>query len=138
MIGLQNAEHEESAPEASQLVISKLVCSLVGSTETVTLEPGTLAYRAYGKTEAVEQFACNYGLNPAYRGQISQGELKIAGIGPAGEVRVVELSAHRFFIATLFLPQLSSTAESPHPLLLAYLKAAQAFCTSRRMPSGSS
>ena len=138
MLGLQNAEHEESAPEASQLVINKLVCSLVGSTETVTLTPGTLAHRVYEKTEAVEQFACNYGLNPAYREQISRGELKIAGIGPAGEVRVVELSAHRFFIATLFLPQLSSTAESPHPLLLAYLKAAQAFRASRRMPGGSS
>ena len=138
MLGLQNAEHEESAPEASQLVISKLVCSLVGSTETVTLTPGTLTHRVYGKTDAVEQFACNYGLNPAYREQISQGELKIAGIGPAGEVRVVELSAHRFFIATLFLPQLSSTAESPHPLLLAYLKAAQEFRASQPMPGDSS
>ena len=131
MLGLQNAEHEESAPEAAQLVISKLICSLVGSTETVTLTPGSLAQRVYGKAEAVEQFACNYGLNPAYREQISRGELKIAGIGPDGEVRVVELSAHRFFIATLFLPQLSSTAESPHPLLLAYLKAAQAFRAAR-------
>ena len=138
MLGFQNAEHEETAPEASHLLINKLVCSLVGSTETVTLTLGTLAHRVYGKTEAVEQFACNYGLNPAYREQISQGELKIAGIGPAGEVRVVELSAHRFFIATLFLPQLSSTAESPHPLLLAYLKAAQAFRASRRKPGGSS
>lgn len=137
MLGLQNAEHEESAPEASQLLISKLVCSLVGSTETVTLAPSTLAHCIYGKTEAVEQFACNYGLNPAYREQIRRGELKISGIGPAGEVRVVELSGHRFFIATLFLPQLSSTAESPHPLLLAYLKEAQAFQASRQMPDGS-
>ena len=131
MLGLHNAEHEESAPEATQLVISKLVCSLAGSTETVTLAPGSLAQRVYGKTEAVEQFACNYGLNPAYREQISRGELKIAGTGPEGEVRVVELSEHRFFIATLFLPQLSSTAESPHPLLLAYLKAAQALRAAR-------
>jgi CTP synthase (UTP-ammonia lyase) len=131
VLGLHNAEHEESAPEATQLVISKLVCSLAGSTETVTLAPGSLAQRVYGKTEAVEQFACNYGLNPAYREQISRGELKIAGTGPEGEVRVVELSEHRFFIATLFLPQLSSTAESPHPLLLAYLKAAQALRAAR-------
>ena len=131
MLGLQNAEHEETAPEAAQLVISKLVCSLVGSTETITLASGSLAQRVYGKTEAVEQFACNYGLNPAYRDQISRGELKISGTGPEGEVRVVEISAQRFFIATLFLPQLSSTAESPHPLLLAYLKAAQAVRAAR-------
>jgi len=131
VIGLQEAEHEESAPEASQLVISKLVCSLVGSTETVTITPGTQTHRIYGQTEAREQFACNYGLNPAYQEQIIRGDLKIAGVGPEGEVRVVELTAHPFFIGTLYLPQVSSTPESPHPLLLAYLEAAQAFHAAR-------
>jgi len=131
VIGLQEAEHEESAPEASQLVISKLVCSLVGSTETVTIAPGTQTHRIYGKTEAREQFACNYGLNPAYQEQIIGGDLKIAGVGPDGEVRVVELTAHPFFIGTLYLPQVSSSPESPHPLLLAYVAAARAFHASR-------
>jgi CTP synthase (UTP-ammonia lyase) len=131
VLGLQTAEHEESAPGASQLLISKLVCSLVGSTESITILPGTLTHRAYGTTAAREQFACNYGLNPAYRDQISQGDLKIAGTGPAGEVRVVELAPHRFFIGTLYLPQVSSTEEQPHPLLVAYLKAAQALHASR-------
>jgi len=71
------------------------------------LRPAAWPSAFTGKTEAVEQFACNYGLNPAYRDQISRGELKISGTGPEGEVRVVEISAQRFFIATLFLPQLS-------------------------------
>jgi CTP synthase (UTP-ammonia lyase) len=133
VLGLQEAEHEETAPEASQLVISKLACSLVGSTEPVTIMPGTLTHQIYGKTKVVEQFACSYGLNPAYAEQITVGGLKIAGLGPDGEVRVVELPAHRFFIATLFLPQLSSTAERPHPLLLAYLKAAQELRASQPM-----
>jgi CTP synthase (UTP-ammonia lyase) len=124
VLGLPEAEHEESSPDAPQLFISKLVCSLVGTTETVTLTPGTRAERIYGRTEAAEQFACNYGLNPAYRQQLSARDLIVAGVGPAGEVRVVELAAHPFFIATLYLPQLSSTAEVPHPLIVAYLKAA--------------
>jgi CTP synthase (UTP-ammonia lyase) len=42
-------------------------------------------------------------------------------------VRAIELPRHRFFVATLFQPQLSSTAEEPHPLILAYLEAAGAF-----------
>jgi len=124
VLGLEQAEHEESSPEAGELVISRLVCSLDGSTETVTLMPGTLTHRVYGQGEAAEKFACNYGLNPAYREQISQGALKVAGTGPAGEVRVVELSGHPFFVGTLFLPQLSSTADRPHPLIVAYLRAA--------------
>jgi hypothetical protein len=32
-------------------------------------------------------------------------------------------------VATLFLPQLSSTIETPHPIIIAYLKAAQTFRT---------
>jgi CTP synthase (UTP-ammonia lyase) len=89
--------------------------------------PGTLTHRAYGKAEVTEQFACNYGLNPEYREAIGSGALKVAGIDLAGDVRIVELSAHRFFIATLFLPQLSSSPDLPHPLIVAYLTAAQAF-----------
>jgi CTP synthase (UTP-ammonia lyase) len=48
-----------------------------------------------------------------------------------GEVRVIELTNHQFFVATLFLPQLSSSPESPHPLITAYLRAAVAFRDSR-------
>ena len=39
-------------------------------------------------------------------------------------VRIIELSDHRFFIATLFLPQLTSKPKQPHPLLEAFLLAA--------------
>jgi CTP synthase (UTP-ammonia lyase) len=40
----------------------------------------------------------------------------------------MELSDHPFFVATLFLPQLRSEPRAPHPLVLAYLAAARAFC----------
>jgi CTP synthase (UTP-ammonia lyase) len=109
------------------LFISKLSCSLVGQTQIVNLTPGTRAYQAYGKEEVAEHFACNYGLNQAYRDAIEHGEIKVAGIGQDGEVRIVELSHHRFFLATLFVPQLSSSPEAPHPLITEYLKAAMAF-----------
>jgi CTP synthase (UTP-ammonia lyase) len=44
-----------------------------------------------------------------------------------GEVRMVEMPDHRFFLATLFLPQLSSSFNRPHGLIVAYLNAAIAF-----------
>lgn len=34
---------------------------------------------------------------------------------------------HPFFIGTLFLPQFSSTPESPHPLIVAFVGAAAHF-----------
>ncbi len=131
MLGIHDAEHEETAPHAPQLVISELACSLAGTTQTVKIVPGTLVHRVYGKEEAIEQFRCSYGVNPAYRDTIEGGALRVAGIGPDGEIRILELSGHRFFIATLFLPQLSSSAEMPHPIVTAYLKTALAFKTLR-------
>jgi CTP synthase (UTP-ammonia lyase) len=125
VLQIEDAEHAESAPGAARLVVSKLVCSLVGTVETVRLLPGTLARMAYGADEALEQFACNYGLNPDYREQLFQGELKAAGFGPQGEVRLLELPARPFFAATLFLPQMRSSPDQPHPLILAFVRAAR-------------
>jgi CTP synthase (UTP-ammonia lyase) len=125
--GIEGAEHEESAPSAPTLLISKLPGSLVGKTQTVKFLPGSLIHSAYGRGEATEQFACNYGFNPAFRGKIEGSQLKVTGVGPDGELRAVEITGHPFYVATLFLPQISSAPENPHPLVVAYLKAASAF-----------
>ena len=127
MLGIPNAEHEESAPEASNLVISKLSCSLVGQGLPIKILPGTLAHRVYAQEEILEEFRCNYGLNPEYGDKIGVGELKISGVDSNGDVRMVEIPDHRFFLATLFLPQLSSSLDSPHCLIVAYLQAAIVF-----------
>ena len=132
MLGIQDAEHEETAPSAPTLFISKLACSLAGKTQTIKMTPGSHAHQAYGQREVTEQFHCNYGLNPAFRDKLSKGQLKITGVDLDGEVRIVELSDHPFYVATLFLPQISSRTESPHPLIVAYLRATLAFQTSRR------
>jgi CTP synthase (UTP-ammonia lyase) len=124
VLGIADAEHEESAPDASDLVISRLSCSLVGTTQTITLTPGSLAHRLYGQTAVTEVFACNFGLNPHYRDLFQNSELRVSGIDADDEVRMVELPGHPFFVATLFLPQVSSSEVSPHPLITGYLRAA--------------
>jgi CTP synthase (UTP-ammonia lyase) len=132
VLGIQDAEHEETAPSAPTLIISKLACSLVGKTQTIKITPGSHAHQAYGQQEVMEQFYCSYGLNPEFRDKLSKGQLKITGVDLNGEVRIVELSDHPFYVATLFLPQIASRPENPHPLIVAYLRAALAFQTSRR------
>jgi len=88
--------------------------------------PGTRASALYGVTETTEDFFCNYGVNPDYHRRLEAGGLRVSGLGGAGEVRIVELPDHPFFLATLFLPQARSTAASPHPLLAGYAAAATA------------
>jgi len=127
VLGIQDAEHEETAPGAPTLFISRLDCALVGVQQEVILSPGTLVHRAYGEGSVTERLRCSYGLNPAYREALALGDLKVAGVDVRGEVRIVELSGHPFFVATLFQPQLSSSPDRPHPLVVAYLSAGIAF-----------
>jgi CTP synthase (UTP-ammonia lyase) len=39
-------------------------------------------------------------------------------------VRLLRLAGHPFFVLTLFVPQTSSEAGAPHPLVSAHLRAA--------------
>ena len=86
--------------------------------------PGTLAYGIYGNTEIEEAFFCNYELNPDYRAAMESAGLIVSGEASDGDTRIVELPGHSFYLGTGFVPQLSSTEEKPHPLIIAFLKAA--------------
>jgi CTP synthase (UTP-ammonia lyase) len=129
--GIVGADHEQTAPDASALVISQLACSLRGTQQTAFVLPGTFAHEAYGKDSSTEHYLCRFGVNDRYREQLFGGDLKIAGQDAEGNVRIVELRSHPFFLATLFVPQLSSEAGHPHPLILAFVRAAEAFHGSR-------
>jgi CTP synthase (UTP-ammonia lyase) len=113
------------------LLISRLECAVAGQRRGVRLLPGTITASAYGSQETVEEFRCNFGLNPEYREQVEKGGLQVTGLDENGEVRIVELRGHLFFVATLFLPQHSSHPGAPHPLFLAFVKAAAAFRLTR-------
>jgi CTP synthase (UTP-ammonia lyase) len=86
--------------------------------------PRTRLYSIYGSVDASEQYFCNYGVNEEYAKQFQAAGLRVCARGSHGETRAVELPDHRFFIATLFQPQLSSRPEAPHCLWLAFLRAA--------------
>ncbi len=130
VLGFSDATHAEYDPYASSLFISRLTCSLVGRTLVITLQPGSLVARSYGATSVTEQYYCNFGVNPDHSATLASGDLAIVGSDAEGEVRVVELRSHPFFVGTLFVPQLRSPASSPHQLILGFLNATQNFLNS--------
>jgi CTP synthase (UTP-ammonia lyase) len=75
----------------------------------------------------VEEYHCNFGFYPDYYSMLESGELKVSGVDADGDVRIVELSEHPFFVATLFQPELSALEDRTHPLVRAFIKAATAF-----------
>jgi len=119
------AEHAETSPDADQLVVTPLTCSLVGTAATVRLLPGSQAAELYGTESVVEDFFCNYGLNPDYRPAIEEAGLRVTGLSDDGEPRIVELDDHPFFVATLFCFQTRSRPERPHPITAAFAAACQ-------------
>lgn len=126
VLGLDEATHEGVDPDASFLMVSALACSLAGQSFSVSFVPGSRAARAYGAESATEQYYCRFGLNPSFIEPLVAGGLSITGTDQDGEPRIVEIADHPFFVGTLFVPQVSSTAERPHPLVLAFVEAALA------------
>ena len=100
---------------------------MIGESQTIHIIPETIAYQAYGKDSIIERFQCNYGLNEKYRNDLSDGKLKITGFDEDDNARIIEIPNHRFFIATLFLPQFTSKPGMSHPLILSFIKAAIKF-----------
>jgi CTP synthase (UTP-ammonia lyase) len=125
VLDVREAEHEETSPGASTLFISRLSCSLVDKTDRIKVKPGTQLGSIFGREEAVEQFWCSFGVNPKYAERLEAGGLRVSATDDGGgNIRAVELPSHRFFLGTLFIPQLSSTATKPHPVMLAFVNAA--------------
>lgn len=94
----------------------------VSGTHPVRLKPGSRTGEAYGRADVAEPFACSYVLDPAALSALRPAGIRITGSSPAVGPTVFEWTDHPFYVATLFLPQLSG--EQPHPLFRALLLAA--------------
>lgn len=123
VLGFQEAESEDNNPYASQLFITQLACSLAGRAMQLTFTAGSKIAEIYGAQTVTEQYYCNFGVNPDYVSLLKQQSLQVTGSDKEGDVRVIELPDHPFFIGTLFVPQARSTPAVPHPIVTAFLKA---------------
>jgi CTP synthase (UTP-ammonia lyase) len=118
-----DAQHAEYDPYASTLFISSLTCSLAGREMELTFESGSRVAEIYGSTSAREEYYCNFGVDPGRVGLLASSGLRISGSDSEGEVRVIELPNHPFYLGTLFVPQTKSTERRPHPLVTAFVQA---------------
>lgn len=98
-------------------------CSLVGETQEITIRQKSLAHSIYKRESVIEKYNCSYSLNEHYRNRFEHSDLRFVGINPDGDVRMVEIPNHRFFLAMLFQPQLN-LGESPHPVIVSFLSEA--------------
>ena len=130
-MGISDADSEEHGSGSQNLMVT--ACSLpqrepgaayVDRREAVTLKPGSQAARVFKHGSISEEYLCNYEFNREYQERVDAAGLKVVGFDERGVGRIVELPEHRFFMATLFLPQLASSDARPHPYLAAFVEAA--------------
>ena len=126
---LATVQNAEVTPEARDQLIVPLECSLVGHEEAVMVVPGTLAAKITGPGRRTERYHCAYGLNPAYLDALTCGGLRFSGFDDSGQVRIMELPGHPFFIGTLFQPELDGDGTHPHPVIVALAAAAAEHAT---------
>jgi len=123
VLGIADAEHAETSPYSSKLVINPLTCNLKGEPLPIEIaDDYSLASASYKSDTVIENYYCNFGLNPVYQQQLEDAGFAITGTDAHKEARILELKAHPFFVATLFVPQANSTADRPHPLITTFVK----------------
>ena len=117
--GLSGVENAEVMPDAEEQLIVPLECSLMGHEEAVMVVPGTLAAKISGPGRRTERYHCGYGLNQQYLEALTSSGLRFSGFDDSGQVRIMELPGHPFFMGTLFQPELHGDGTQPHPVIRA-------------------
>jgi len=123
--GIRDAAHEEYGPDG-ELVIVALECSLAGHEGGIRYEPGSLIGQIMGAERSVERYHCAYGLDRRYVERLAAGGVRFGAHDDAGDVRVLELPDHPFFLGTLFQPELAGDGTRAHPVIRAFATACAA------------
>ncbi len=122
VLNIKDAQHAEYDPYASKLVINPLSCSMKGQKLKIDItDKQSHTYKIFNSDTIEEQYYCNFGLNPEFQSDIHNAGFKIVGSDASNEARILELEGHRFFIATLFVPQDNSTPDKPNKLITAFV-----------------
>jgi CTP synthase len=130
---LTHADSTEFDPQTPDRVIYKLR-ELLGVDEMggtmrlgawpCVLEPGSFAYKAYGKTEISERHRHRYEFNREYEKVLTAAGLRITGRTPdENYVEIVEAPNHPWFLGCQFHPEFKSKPLEPHPLFSAFVGA---------------
>ncbi len=142
--GLTGANSSEFDPATPHRIIYKLR-ELTGVEEmggtmrlgawTCQLEAGSMAAKAYGKTEISERHRHRYEFNREYEALLTGAGLNITGTTPDGTyVEIVEIPGHPFFLGCQFHPEFKSKPLEPHPLFEKFIKASYANRVKHRQP----
>ncbi|GAA4901063.1 CTP synthase [Flaviramulus aquimarinus] len=134
VLGISDADSTEMKPDTKNPVID-----LMEDQKTITEKGGTMRLGAWAcdlkigskvrdiyKAENItERHRHRYEFNSKYKSQIEAAGMKATGLNPeTGLVEIVEIPEHPWFVGVQYHPEYKSTVANPHPLFVAFVKAA--------------
>ena len=134
ILGYDDANSSELAPETEHPVIDLMPeqkdIEDLGGTMRLGLYPcklteGSLSEKIYGGSLIYERHRHRYEFNNAYRKEITDAGLIIAGQSPDERlVEMVEIPDHPWYVGVQFHPEFKSRPNHAHPLFTSFIAAA--------------
>lgn len=134
VLGLERAHSTEFDKDTPNPVIclldeQKQVTNMGGTmrlgAQPCSVQPGTLAHRAYQSNEVSERHRHRYEFNNIYRSKFEEHGMVFSGLSPdGGLVEILELPSHPHFLAVQFHPEFKSKPTQSHPLFASFVGAA--------------
>ena len=134
VLGLVGANSQEFDQDANHPVIHLMEeqkeVTMKGGTMRLGAYPcrideGSLAHSIYGSTEIAERHRHRYEVNNAYRDKLANAGLRPTGTSPDGLLcEIIELKGHPWFFGCQFHPEYKSKPNQPHPVFVAFVRAA--------------
>ncbi len=134
VLGLEGANSTEMNPKTPHPVID-----LMEEQKSITNKGGTMRLGSWKcdlvadsivgniyKTKTIdERHRHRYEYNEDYRAEIEAAGMKVTGVNPETDlVEIIELKDHPWFVGVQYHPEYKSTVANPHPLFVAFVKAA--------------
>lgn len=89
------------------------------------LTPGSIVEKVYNNQIIEERHRHRYEYNNKYKQQLENAGMLTTGVNPeTGLVEIIELKDHPWFVGVQYHPEYKSTVANPHPLFVAFVKAA--------------
>ncbi len=134
VLGISNAnstEMDRETPnpvidimEAQKTIIDKGGTMRLGAWEC-ELKKESKVYNIYKEKVVKERHRHRYEFNSNYKSQIESVGMIATGANPeTGLVEIIEIPSHPWFVGVQYHPEYKSTVATPHPLFVAFVKAA--------------
>jgi len=134
VLGAEDAHSREFSAESQNYVVDMMDAqrTIVAKGGTMrlgaypcSLRDGSLVRRLYGESEISERHRHRYEVNPAWFDRLEEAGMLITGRSPDGRLaEMIELPEHPYFVACQFHPEFKSRPLQPHPLFVAFIRAA--------------